>query len=214
MSFSYLYIHEVVRFMGFRAIVSYKDQAHIEILTYLSKYFRHYNQDEFSLSLSNRWENKENYCYFWRYVMSLYTRMVDEWDTHLKLIEFSYNNSYYINIGMTSFEALYDKPYRSLCCWFDIVDWWIESPFILQKYVDQLQLIKDRLRMTKYRQKYYTDHKHREFHFEIGDVFLMVSLSKGISRFGKKDKLDSRYIGPFEILERIGTVAYRLELLP
>ena len=51
--------------------------------------------------------------------------------------------------------------------------------------------------------------------FQVGDyVFLKVSPIKGVMRFGKKETLTSRYIGPFEILERVGMVAYQLALPP
>ena len=57
------------------------------------------------------------------------------------------------------------------------------------------------------------DEKYRDVHFEVGDlVFIKVSSWKWVMRFGKKEKLSSRYICSYEILERIGELAYRLEL--
>ncbi|KAM6542984.1 hypothetical protein CsatB_029777 [Cannabis sativa] len=65
------------------------------------------------------------------------------------------------------------------------------------------------------RQKSYADPKRRDVEFQVGDfVFLRVSPMKGIRRFGKKGKLSPRFIGPFEILEKVGQVAYRLALPP
>ena len=59
------------------------------------------------------------------------------------------------------------------------------------------------------------DVRRRPLEFEVGDdVFLRVMPKRGVVRFGKHEKLSSRFIGPFEILERIGTVAYRLALPP
>ncbi|XP_042425912.1 uncharacterized protein LOC122013751, partial [Zingiber officinale] len=65
------------------------------------------------------------------------------------------------------------------------------------------------------RQKSYADRRRRPLEFSVGDhVFLRVSPTKGVKRFGLRGKLAPRYIGPFEILERIGAVAYRLALPP
>ena len=65
------------------------------------------------------------------------------------------------------------------------------------------------------RQKSYADTRRRDLKFEVGDkVFLKVSPMKGVMRFGKKGKLSPRFVGPFEVLERIGVVAYRLALPP
>ena len=61
----------------------------------------------------------------------------------------------------------------------------------------------------------YVDVRHRPLGFEVGDHFsLKVNPKRGMVRFGKRGKLSPRFIGPFEILERIGIVAYRLVLLP
>ncbi|KAM6583139.1 hypothetical protein CsatB_010141 [Cannabis sativa] len=65
------------------------------------------------------------------------------------------------------------------------------------------------------RQKSYADAKRRNVEFAVGDkVFLRVSPMKGVMRFGKRGKLSPRFIGPFEILDRVGQVAYRLALPP
>ncbi|KAL5538397.1 hypothetical protein UlMin_045742 [Ulmus minor] len=65
------------------------------------------------------------------------------------------------------------------------------------------------------RQKSYADKRRRPLEFQVGDsVFLKVAPMKGVMRFGKKGKLSLRFIGPFEILERIGKVAYKLALPP
>ena len=76
-------------------------------------------------------------------------------------------------------------------------------------------MIKRRFETAASRQESYADPKCRDVKFQVGDyAFSKVSLMKGVMRFGKKGKLASRYIGPFEILEKICIVAYRLALPP
>ncbi|KAA0053631.1 ty3-gypsy retrotransposon protein [Cucumis melo var. makuwa] len=107
------------------------------------------------------------------------------WDSHLHLMEFAYNNSYQATIGMAPFEALYDKCCRSPVCWGES------------------------------RQKSYADVRRKDLEFEVGDkVFLKVAPMRGVLRFERRGKLSPRFVGPFEILERIGPVAYRLALPP
>ncbi|GJW90412.1 hypothetical protein Tco_0167965, partial [Tanacetum coccineum] len=73
--------------------------------------------------------------------------------------------------------------------------------------------IKDRLKAARDRQKSYADMRRKPLEFSVCDhVLLKVSPWKGVVRFGKKGKLAPRFVGPFEIIKRIGLVAYRLRL--
>ncbi|CAN6455602.1 unnamed protein product [Victoria cruziana] len=138
-----------------------------------------------------------------------------EWDRHLPLVEFAYNNSYHASIGMAPFEALYGRPCRAPGYWYDIADASFEDPLVLRHYEDQVHMIRDRLQTAQHRQKCYADRRRRALEFEVGDfVFLKISHTKGIFRFGKRGKLNPRFIGPFEVMERIGLAAYRLALPP
>ena len=77
-----------------------------------------------------------------------------------------------------------------------------------------MKVVRDNLKTARDRQKSYADNRRRDLQFEIGDrVFFKISPLKGVLRFGKRDKLSPRYIGPYEIA-RVGPVAYRLKLPP
>nr|GFC86371.1 putative reverse transcriptase domain-containing protein [Tanacetum cinerariifolium] len=102
---------------------------------------------------------------------------------------------------------------RSLVLWAEIRESSLIGPELLQETTDKVFLIKDKLKAARDRQKSYADNRRKLLEFEVGDqVLLKVSPWKGVIRFGKKGKLASRYVGPYEILERIGPVAYRLRL--
>ncbi|GJS05207.1 reverse transcriptase domain-containing protein [Tanacetum coccineum] len=110
------------------------------------------------------------------------------WDVHLPLTEFSYNNSYH----------------SSIC---------LIGPELVQETTDKVVLIKEKLKVARDRQNSYADNRRKPLELEVGDrVLLKVSPWKGMIRFGKRGKLAPRYVGPFEILERIGPIAYRLRL--
>uniref|UniRef100_A0A2N9G313 RNA-directed DNA polymerase n=1 Tax=Fagus sylvatica TaxID=28930 RepID=A0A2N9G313_FAGSY len=137
------------------------------------------------------------------------------WEEHLPLVEFAYNNSYQASIQMAPYEALYGRKCRSPICWDDIGERKMLGPEIVQHTVDKIQLIRERLRSAQSRQKSYADTRRRKLEYQVGDhVFLRVSPTKGVMRFGIKGKLSPRFIGPFEVLERVGEVAYRLALPP
>ncbi|GKE59573.1 hypothetical protein Tco_1498758 [Tanacetum coccineum] len=74
--------------------------------------------------------------------------------------------------------------------------------------------IKNQIQAAHDRQKSYAYVRRKTLEFQVGDIVMrMVSLWKGVIRFGKWGKLNPQYIRPFKILNKVGTVAYRLELL-
>lgn len=137
------------------------------------------------------------------------------WEDHLSLAEFAYNNSYQSSIGMAPFEALYGRACRSPVCWADVGETTPLGPDLVQETTKNVALIRQRLMTAQSRQKSYSDRRRRPLLFEVGDhVFLKVSPRKGLKKFSLSGKLAPRYIGPFEILDRVGEVAYRLALPP
>ncbi|KAI3824326.1 hypothetical protein L1987_05784 [Smallanthus sonchifolius] len=135
------------------------------------------------------------------------------WDLHLPLVEFSYNNSYHTSIDMAPFEALYGRKCRSPICWTEIGEAQITGPELIKETSDKIMLIRDNLLVARSRQKSYVDKRRKPLEFQVDDlVLLKVCPWKGVVRFGKKGKLAPRFVGPFKILERVGKVAYKLEL--
>ena len=91
----------------------------------------------------------------------------------------------------------------------------ITGPDLIRDTSEKVSLIRHRLLTAQSWQKSYDDVRRRPLEFEVGDhVFLKVIPKKGVVRFGKRGKLSPRFIGPFEIQERMGTVLYRLALPP
>ena len=89
------------------------------------------------------------------------------------------------------------------------------GPELLQITLDKIQIVRDRLKIARDRHKRYVDKHRRDLQFKVGDrVFLKVSPWKGILRFGRRVKLKPKYRGPYEIIARVGPVAYRLDLPP
>ena len=136
-------------------------------------------------------------------------------DKFLPLAEFSYNNSYYSSIDMAPFEALYGRRCRSPIGWFDAFEVRPWGTDLLRDSMEKVKSIQEKLLEAQSRQKEYADRKVRDLEFMEGEqVLLKVSPMKGVLQFGKRGKLSTRYIGPFEVLKRVGEVAYELAFPP
>ncbi|GJZ87048.1 putative reverse transcriptase domain-containing protein [Tanacetum coccineum] len=128
-------------------------------------------------------------------------------------VEFSYNNSYHASIKAAPFEALYGRKCRSPVCWAEVGEVQLTGPEIVQETTERIIQVKQRMQAARDRQKSYADLKRKPMEFEVGDkVMLKVSPWKGVVRFGKRGKLNPRFVGPFKVIKRVGDVAYKLEL--
>ncbi|GJX04303.1 putative reverse transcriptase domain-containing protein [Tanacetum coccineum] len=125
------------------------------------------------------------------------------WVNHLPLVEFSYNNSYHASIKATPFEALHGRKCRSPVCWAEVGEVQLTGPEIVQETTEKIIHIKQRIQAACDRQKSYADLKRKPMEFQVGDrVMLKVSPWKGVVHFGKRGKLNPRYVGPLKVLEK------------
>lgn len=137
------------------------------------------------------------------------------WDKHLPLAEFAYNNSYHASIQMAPYEALYGRRCRSPLCWYELSERTMMGPDVVDETTEKIKLIQQKLLTAQSRQKSYADNRRKDLSFEIGDhVFLKVSPLTGVGRSIRAKKLSPRYMGPFEVLKKVGPVAYQLALPP
>ncbi|GKE46292.1 putative reverse transcriptase domain-containing protein, partial [Tanacetum coccineum] len=129
------------------------------------------------------------------------------WDVHLPLVEFSYNNSYHSSMRCALFKALYGRKCHSLILWAEVREGQLIGLKIVQENTEKISHIKDRLKAVRDRLKSYADKRRKPLEFSVGDhVLLRVLPWKGMVRFRKKGKLAPRFVGPFEITERIGPI--------
>nr|XP_027062812.1 uncharacterized protein LOC113689206 [Coffea arabica] len=118
---------------------------------------------------------------------------------------------------MASYEALYWRKCHSPIYWDEIGE--KEDPRLYYYSLDRgcprkIKLIRQRLQTAQSRQKSYADNRRKDLEFEVGDhVFLKITPLRSVTA-GRGKKLQPRFVGPFSILQRVGKVAYKLELPP
>ena len=97
--------------------------------------------------------------------------------------------------------------------WDEVGDRQLFGPDLIKESEEKVKLIRDRLKVDQSSKKSYADSKRKETVYEVEDiVYLHVSPLRGVKRFGVKGKLAPCFVGPYKVLERMGEVAYKLEL--
>ena len=120
------------------------------------------------------------------------------WDKCLALAEFSYNNSYQSSLKMAPFEALYGRRCRTPLSWSQTGERKIFGPDLVIEAENKVKVIQENLKAAQSRQKSYANKRRKLLQFEVGDhVYLRVSPTKVVQRFGLKGKLAPRSIRPF-----------------
>ena len=97
--------------------------------------------------------------------------------------------------------------------WSEVGERALVRPALINEAEERVAEIREKLKAAQSRQKSYADKKRREISFNPGDfVYLKVSPIRGTRRFQVQGKLAPRYIGPYQVLKKVGAVEYRLEL--
>ena len=135
------------------------------------------------------------------------------WVECLPLIQFTYKNSFHSCFGMTSFEALYMRRCRTPLCWYKSRESALIGPKVVQQTTKKVKMIQEKMKPSQRRHKSYHDKWRNDIEFQDEDrVFFRVNPVIGVGRALKSKKLTPHFDGPYEIIERIGAVAYRIAL--
>jgi hypothetical protein len=114
---------------------------------------------------------------------------------------------------MAPFEALYGRKCRTPLAWSEVGERTLFGLAIIEEVEEKVEKVRENLRIAQSRRKSYADKRRRELTFAVGDcVYLKVSPLQGTKRFSVKGKLAPRYVGPYQITKRIGSLAYQLAL--
>ncbi|CAA7050878.1 unnamed protein product [Microthlaspi erraticum] len=111
------------------------------------------------------------------------------------------------------FEALYGRPCRTPLCWTQVGERSMYGATYVQETTEKVRVVRLNMKEAQDRQKSYADRRRRELEFQVGDrVYLKMAMLRGPNRSIAENKLSPRFMGPFPVVERVGPLAYRLEL--
>ena len=129
----------------------------------------------------------------------------------MPVAEFAYNNSYHAYIDMAPYEALYSKRCQSPLWWHKPGKASLLGADLVRQTTEQVKKIRNKILATQNRKKSYADNKRKPLEFQKWDhISLRFTPTTGIGKATKIKKLGPRFIGPFEILKRIGPVTYQI----
>jgi hypothetical protein len=136
-----------------------------------------------------------------------------KWEDYLQLVELSYNNGYQASLKMSPFEALHGRKCNTPISWDNPTNRVVIGPDLLSEMEEQMLKIKHNLKVSQDKNKIYANKGRTHMEFKVGDlVFLKVNTNRSSLKLGNCFKLATIYCGLFEILERIGPVAYMIAL--
>eukprot|EP00253_Pinus_taeda_P007492 PITA_07492 len=135
------------------------------------------------------------------------------WEEYLHRVEFAYNNGYYASLQMSPFEVLYGRKCRTPSSWGGLEDKLMLGPEMLKEMEEMVKRVRANLKVAQDRQNRFVDWKRNFKEYQVGEhVYVRIWAKKTTLQWSGCTKLAPCFCGPFQILARIGPVAYQLAL--
>jgi len=139
----------------------------------------------------------------------------NKWEDYLHLVEFSYNNHYHASAKLSQFEILYGRNCNTPISWSNLIDQVMLGPELLKEMELTVKHVQSNLKIAQDRKKSNANLDRTQREFQVGEhVFVRVKLRKNSFKLGNCANLAPKYCGPFEVLTRVGHVAYQISLPP